>query len=133
MRRHEHRRTPVEPVLFFWILRHGTDALLLTRVQVDEVRAAALRIGVDRPVVLWIDGDVEPVAVRNVDDVVVRNAQLAGRPARDGPRAVVLRAAVNPVRVASVDVDVVVLADGKVVDELPGPAPVVRKVEPTVA
>src|SRR4051812_10201251 len=132
VRREENRGVPVEAILLLSIGGDGGGPLLLAGLQIDDVGAAALRVRVDQPRIARIDGGLEAVTIRDVHHVHVRDPDLGVRPARYAPRPVVLRAAINPVRIAPVDGDVVELTDGQVVDEVPVARAVVGEVQTAV-
>jgi hypothetical protein len=103
----------------FWKGRH----LLLPGDEVDEIKPSHLGFGIDDAGVFRVHGGVESVPVRDVHDVGIEDTERAVGPAGEPPGAVVLSPSVDPVGLAVVDTDGIVLPDRKVIDEAPVLAP----------
>ena len=103
----------------------GTDRGPLARARVQARDPQVLRLGVDDGVVRRV-GDVdEAVTAAQPGPVAVENARLAIGLARSHPRAVVLKSAIDVVRLGHIDADPVVLADRQVRDVQPAQPAVV--------
>src|SRR5205085_541148 len=127
------RRVPVEAEHRRPLLRRGTNGLALARREIDALRLAALRLGIDDGRVRRIDRRPESVAAFDEDPIGVGDARRALRIAaaatasaalpvrlrRAAPRSVVLQTAADRVRLVHAETDVVELAEGHVVLEVP--------------
>ena len=127
-----HRCAPVEAVRLLGVGGDGANPPLFARSQVYPIGAPALRVGVDVARIDRVGHRIEPVTVRNVEHIRVRDPHAIVRAHRDAPCPVVLCAAVHEVRVATIHIDIVELCDGKIVDKVPVPGAIVREVQPTI-
>ncbi len=125
-----HRRVPVEPQPGLARRRQRLDVLAVSRAQVQPVQVSSLPLEVDDVGVVRIAHRGEAVAAAQVLPVAVLDA--AGRFARPAPGAVVLQAAVDPVRLRVVHADAVELRERQPVTQPPLGAAVVGDVDAAV-
>jgi len=128
----EEGAAPVEPVGLRSVLRDRSDAAGASSHQVDPPETGVLGFGEDDGVVPGIDGRHEPVSTADVDHVLVQDTGPGVGPGGDPPRPVVLEPSVHVVGIPVVHLEDIVLGDGDVVEEAPGPGPVVGDVEAAV-
>src|SRR5207302_1703627 len=101
------------------------DVERLAGAHIHSAEHAVLAFAVDGACVIGIDLAVIAVEAEDVDPFGARDAGAVAGGAGTAPGAVVLKAAVDLVRFAHVDADRVELADGQVLEMLPGLALVV--------
>ena len=139
VRRQQERGVPVEAVRLPFI-RFRADARDLAGLEVATHKHAILTGPIDEVGVGRIDGDVKAVAAVDVHPVFVQGSAPAAAAEPRGPRergtapgAIVLQTAVDLVKAAGVERDVVELADRHVVQVVPGVAPVIAEIRAAVA
>src|SRR5262249_27071799 len=122
--RQEERRVPVEPIGRCAALPRRTNRASLARLEMPPADRTVLAFRIDQVGIAGIDATDEAVAAADRQPIfVVDAAALSDR--RPGPRAVVLQAAGNPVRLLEADRHVIELAESRRVDVVPVAATVV--------
>src|SRR4029077_542639 len=105
----------------------------LRGAQIAPRKIAVLRFGVNNPGLDVIDLGVKAIAAMNQRPILVGDAIASKRCAGTTPTAVVLQTTANVIGLFVVQADFVKLADGDVIQKVPGLAVVVAPVNAAVA
>ena len=132
MRRDKHRAVPVELIAPFPLLRHRSYRPLLSCLRIEAEEVAVLGFGVDDSRVGGVYLDIEPVSAPYPEPFVIGNSLAIHGSAGTSPAPVVLQAAVNVIGLPHIHADLVELSQGQGVDKVPGFAPVVGEMNPTI-
>ncbi len=129
----DERRVPVEAIRFQFLLLLRAQAGALAGAQVAPAHAAVLGLEINQVGVLRIDPAHKAVAAADDDPVLVDGPDAGQAEARPAPAAVVLQAAVDAIRAPAVHGDVIELADGQVIEEVPVVHAIVGDIDAAVA
>src|ERR1700694_4623919 len=112
-------RVPVEAVFFYRIELGWLDEPALTGLVIIALQASALAHGIDPVGIVRVGHGVEAVATADIIPIIIPDAAAGPAVGRAVPAAIVLHAAHHVVGDFIIHIDVVELAYGQVLVEVP--------------
>ena len=126
------RCVPIESVRWFPFWGRGSDRTAFAGFHIAAAHVSVLAGPIDQIRIIGVDAAHESISTADTEPILIDRAAAVERNRRSTPRSVVLKSAVNIVRILWRDRDVIKLPEGQGVQVIPACTSVVRGVHAAV-